>query len=484
MNKNLLHCILPFLLILTACAPSAPSIVVAAPPKSQPDALAEVTPLPTRPLFKPGELVDYTAQSGDTLPALAARFNTTVAEIRAANPFIPEDATTMPPGMPMKIPIYYLALWADPYPILPDHAFVNSPTVIGFNSAAFLASQAGWLKDYREYAGSEWRSGAGIVDYVVANFSVNPRLLLALLEYQSGALTSPTPPASPYTLGHRDPYARGVYLQLVWAANVLNNGYYGWRTGRLTTFDLADGSQFRPDPWENAATVGVQYFFSKISSGDEFYAAVGPTGLARLYRDLYGDPWLESFTLIPGSLRQPELPLPFQRGQVWTYTGGPHTGWGTGEPFAGIDFAPPARTSGCFAADRETYSIALGDGMIVRSETGVVILDLDGDGNERTGWTILYLHVATEGRAPMGLQVKQGDPIGWPSCEGGRTTGTHIHIARKYNGEWIPADGPLAFNLDGWIAHNGAAPYFGTLTKNGLIVTACDCSNAASRIGR
>ncbi|HNJ13788.1 MAG TPA: LysM peptidoglycan-binding domain-containing protein, partial [Anaerolineales bacterium] len=59
------------------------------------------TALPTRPTYKPGELVDYIAQNGDTLPALAARFNTTVEEIFQANPFIPREATTMPPGMPM-----------------------------------------------------------------------------------------------------------------------------------------------------------------------------------------------------------------------------------------------------------------------------------------------------------------------------------------------------------------------------------------------
>ena len=29
-------------------------------------------------------------------------------------------------------------------------------------------------------------------------------------------------------------------------------------------------------------------------------------------------------------------------------------------------------------------------------------LDLDGDGNEETGWVIVYLHIATEGRVPVG----------------------------------------------------------------------------------
>ena len=89
------------------------------------------------------------------------------------------------------------------------------------------------------------------------------------------------------------------------------------------------------------------------------------------------------------------------------------------------------------------------------------MLDLDGDGDERTGWNIFYLHLASDGRAQVGDQLKQGDPVGHPSCEGGTSTGTHVHIARKYNGEWLPAegvDGILAFNLEGWVPHNGDQP--------------------------
>jgi len=52
-----------------------------------------------------------------------------------------------------------------------------------------------------------------------------------------------------------------------------------------------------------------------------------------------------------------------------------------------------------------------------------------------------------------------------PSCEGGVSTGTHLHFARKYNGEWILADGPLPFNLDGWIAKESIVEYQGTLTR-------------------
>jgi hypothetical protein len=119
---------------------------------------------------------------------------------------------------------------------------------------------------------------------------------------------------------------------------------------------------------------------------------------------------------------------------------------------------------------------------VARSGPDGVILDLDGDGNERTGWDIFYLHLAAGTRVVQGQELLAGDSMGYPSSEGGEATGTHIHIARKYNGEWILADGPLAFNLDGWAVHAGTAPYLGTLTRNGATVVACSCSDLYSEV--
>ncbi len=438
---------------------------------------AAPTPLLQRPVYQPGELVDYLAQPGDTLPALAVHFNTTVEEIRQANPFIPESATTMPAGMPMKIPIYYAPFWGSPYKILPDSLFINGPAQIGFDTQEFIASQPGWLKTYSEYAAEANRSAAEIVDLVALKFSLSPRLLLALLEYQSGALTQAQPEeaALAYPLGYRQTNRRGLYRQLLWAANLLNNGYYGWRTARLISMEHEDGRIERFDPWQNAASVALQYLFNALYSKEDYLRAISPQGFAQTYATLFGDPWAADQPHIPGSLEQPPLRLPFPPGKVWAFTGGPHTAWGTGDPLAALDFAPPLVVGGC--RNTEEWAIAVADGVVVRSETGEVMLDLDGDGDERSGWNIFYLHLATEGRAPLGAQLKAGDPIGHPSCEGGSSTGTHVHIARKYNGEWLPAAGTLAFNLEGWIAHNGDQPYQGTLTRLSRTVTACVCSN-------
>jgi LasA protease len=488
------------MLWLSACQPisgaplSAPDIgglngAQGNPASGPPPGVPPEPPIPTyqgRPRYQPGELVDYTAQTGDTLPALAQRFNTSVAEILEANSFIPPSATTMPPGMPMKIPIYYLPLWGSPYQILPDSLLVNGPAQVGFDTEKFVAEHPGWLKDYVTYVADANRSGANIVDYVAHYYSISPRLLLALLEYQSGALSQPEPPAGreDYPLENEYWSHKGLFLQLTWATNQINNSYYSYRTLHLGPLQFKDGRMERYDPWLNAATVSLMNYFNTLYDYERYARAVSPDGFARTYRDLFGDPWQDLQPHIPGSLTQPQFLLPFEPGDVWALTGGPHTAWGTGEPYAALDLAPPSKSAGCVPS--AVWATAVADGVVVRSETGQVMLDLDGDGDERTGWNVFYLHVGTEGRVPLGSVLKQGDPIGHPSCEGGSATGTHVHVARKYNGEWLPAEGIgggiLAFNLEGWIAHNGSLPYLGTLTRNAQVVVACTCSNARSFI--
>ena len=441
-----------------------------------------VSAFPQRPHYQPGELVDYSVQSGDTLPVLAVRFNTTQDQLRQANSSIPQDVTTLPPGMPMKIPVYYLPLWGPSYQILPDSLFVDGPAQTGFDTQAFIDSHPGWLKTISEFAFGGTRKAGQIIDYIAINYSISPRLILCLLDYQAGGLSldAVNQNTLDYPLGYRNPSNKGLYLQLNWAANLLNNGFYSYTIGQLTSFIHLDGTLERPDPWQNAASVSLQYYFSRLYDYPIYLRAVSQEGLAQTYLTLFGNPWPDANPLMPGNVRQPALRFPFLPGPVWAFTGGPHTNWGAGAPLASLDFAPPAETSGCVSTT--LWATAMADGVIARTDVGIVVLDLDGDGNELTGWVIFYLHMAAEGRVMVGMKVKVGDPIGHPSCEGGEATGTHVHIARKYNGEWIPADGTLAFNLEGWIAYNGNEAYQGTLRRDAQIITACTCSDAGTHV--
>jgi murein DD-endopeptidase MepM/ murein hydrolase activator NlpD len=112
--------------------------------------------------------------------------------------------------------------------------------------------------------------------------------------------------------------------------------------------------------------------------------------------------------------------------------------------------------------------VAVADGYIIRAEDGAVIQDLDNDGYEQTGWTVLYMHVELRERVQAGSYVYAGDHIGHPSCEGGISNATHLHLARRYNGEWIPADGNLPFNLEGWVSSGNGIYYDGFLTRGGV----------------
>ena len=128
--------------------------------------------------------------------------------------------------------------------------------------------------------------------------------------------------------------------------------------------------------------------------------------------------------------------------------------------------------------------VAVADGLIVRSGDGAVIQDLDGDGYEQTGWVVLYMHVESRGRVRAGTFLRAGERVGHPSCEGGVSSGTHLHIARRYNGEWIPADQTLPFVLDGWVSRGTGLEYDGFLERSGHSIEAWEGRSANNRIQR
>jgi murein DD-endopeptidase MepM/ murein hydrolase activator NlpD len=392
------------------------------------------------------------------------------------------------PGQLLIIP-RVLSETTSPKHLMPDSEVVYSPSATSFDIEEFVTGAGGYLSTFSEWHLSTGvKTGSEVVARVAIENSINPRLLLALLEYQSNWVFGQpdSPEAKEYPMGLENPRERGLYNQLVWAVNQLSIGYYAYREGRMIEITFPDGTSARMAPDLNAGSAALQYFFAQYHHGQEWMDALdSQSGFPAFYERLYGDPWKRAETvepLYPRGIKQPPLILPFVKDWTWAYTGGPHGAWERDGAYAGLDFAPGNTRPGC--VESGTWTVAAADGLVVRSGNGVVVLDLDGDGYEQTGWVLVYLHVSSDDRIPLGSWVATGQQLGHASCEGGLATGTHIHLARKYNGEWVPADGPLPFNLGGWIAHAGAAAYKGTLTRDGITITANTNSNAASFITR
>ena len=449
--------------------PPLPTSTLLPPPSPSPTALAAAAATQF-----------YMTQSGDTLPALAARFGVNPANIKAPNGL--KGTTTLASGQLLVIP-RVLASLGPGNKLIPDSELVFSGAAAGFDPAKFAAEKHGYLATYSGFASGHSASGGAVIQSAALDHSVNPRLLMAVLEYISGWVTNPQPQgqALKYPYGYVHPYLVNLNAQLTWATSQLAIGFYGWRDGSLTELHFPDGTRLRLDPTLNAGTVALQYYFAQFLNRPDWDKAVSAEGFGATYHGLFGDPFARALDpLVPPDLTQLPLSLPFLPGTTWYLTGGPHGAWELGGAQAALDFAPGAIVGGC--AESNAWVTAVAAGLVLRSDAGVVLLDLDGDGRETTGWDILYLHIATKDRVPAGTLVERGQRIGHPSCEGGRATGTHVHIARKYNGEWIPAYGPVPFNLSGWVAAQGKGEYFGSLSRNGVTAEACTCASSTTAI--
>lgn len=445
----------------------------------------EAPPPPSPTPIKTGPILYYT-QAGDNLNALAVRFGVAPEDISSPDPIDPQRFIN--PNTLLVIP-NNLSNITQSSQVLPDSEFVYSITAVNFDIISYVRDAAGYLNGYHEYLGSNGETyGADVVRIMAQDNSINPRLLLALLEYQSGWVTSwPSDiVCEDYPMGQVDSNKKGLLRQMKWAVNQLSIGYYGWREGRLSEIQFRDGVKARLAPGLNAGTAALQYYFAQVYDSQGWLAAMDPEeGFPAVYERMFGNPWSRAYAvepLFPPDLSQPLLELPFLIGQVWSYSGGPHGAWEEDGSWAALDFAPASTVSGCY--DSDAWVAASADGKIVRSERSIVALDLDGDGLEQTGWVLVYLHIPEKDRVKAGTIVQRGDFIGHPSCEGGHSTGTHIHIARKFNGEWMAADGPIPFNLSGWIAHKGLSAYKGTLTRDGETVTASQVGASFSKIIR
>jgi LasA protease len=471
----------------------APSTVVSAFPTD--DILPTFAPVPagttpTPDAFRdPPEIRDwfetYVVSWGDSLSSIAWKFGIGSDQLRLENGI--NNPNLLSVGQVLSIPPPTPLPPSTSMKLIPDSELVYGPSIVYFQPWEASIAAGSELTKYREEVEGVELRGVEIVRKVAESYSVNPRVLLAALEYQSGWVSglSRAPDYFDYPMGVFDPYRIGLHAQLAWTADRLNEGFYLWLAGWVGPYTFPDGRVVPPGQGINAGTAAIQYLFSLLYGVDDWRTVIseGELGYRRTFETMFGDPFAYAVDpVLPPDLQQPLLQLPFEDRKVWSFTGGPHSAWGGASAWAALDFAPPGEAVGCVTSNH--WVTASAAGIVVRSEGGAVLQDLSIDGYEQTGWSLFYMHIAEHERVAAGTYLQAGDRIGHPSCEGGVSTGTHVHIARKYNGVWIAADSSIPFDLDGWISTGEDWQYDGLLTRGNQVVEACSCRADYNQIAR
>jgi len=94
---------------------------------------------------------------------------------------------------------------------------IFSATSLDFDIATYVKDAGGYLSTYREYLGTtEWTTGARAIERLAYENSVNPRLLLAILDYEAQWVRGK--PDSDfrinYPLGYESYRYKGMFMQL------------------------------------------------------------------------------------------------------------------------------------------------------------------------------------------------------------------------------------------------------------------------------
>lgn len=355
------------------------------------------------------------------------------------------------------------AATGSPAPLLDDGRLFYEPGWGTVQVQEFLAGRPGTLAARRIWCGDQEVSVAHIVAGKALLYGINPKVLLALLEWQSGLVDDPAPAGETLDLamGYRREEHLGLEAQIDRAVRELFRATRDYPGARELL--LSDG---RTVPLPGGTNMGSYAVMRAVAlSGDEGTLArlsgSGPDSFVRVYLRLFGEdprlPWPEPFRLAgaPFLTRPYEGPFevtalfdhhyPFlsEDGQLVTHLGDEaptlpydgHDGW---------DYALDIGVPVLAAADGlVAWAGNLDDGCATIARG--VILD-HGNHYQTIYWHFSQVNVVE------GQRLARGQVIGLAGASG-CADGPHLHLGVHFLGRETDPEGWCGPGEDPWARH-------------------------------
>jgi murein DD-endopeptidase MepM/ murein hydrolase activator NlpD len=327
----------------------------------------------------------------------------------------------------------------------------------------FLDASPGPLKEMRFQVGRRSHTFADVLVCLSSLYSLNPRLVLALLEQQSHLLSTANPSAEQMALamGFEEKHRRGVYGQVRWAALEMRLALrdYAVRApaAPLPSLVFADGTQRAVSPTISLSRYVLSRVLAPTTTPDHLPSKLET--FRQTYTHLFGDPrtpptdWPRpSSPFLTRPMERPfrvtsffdhETPLLHENGTT-------HSFWGQADPtlsydgHTGWDYAmqPPDRVLAA-AAGTVVFAGNSNDGCAEPARA--VILD------HANGYRTLYWHLHTI-EVERGEEVAAGTVLGVAGASG-CAIGPHLHFQVQYLGRDVDPYGWCGLSPDPWTAN-------------------------------
>lgn len=290
----------------------------------------------------------------------------------------------------------------------PDLIYTNDQ-MLNFDAGEYLGTHAPHLLPHAE-AISHW---AGVS-------SISPKILIALMEHETSIVSIENRQVLSRPFGDLSD-KEGFNEQLIDICNQLSTLHYEPVNNSIRQFSVARflASKYTTPKSISELTEDFSHTYFRIFTDDSESGVSAPM--------LEALP--NSGALPPSSLLQ----LPYPVGSTWTF-GGAHSYTGSGNVLSSIDF----HDGGYWGSNLSNkWVVASGQGTVkVHSSCNMEII-------HASGWSTQYYHLDNI-LYSNGQSVSRDTYIAnyasnerQALCQGGASTGPHLHFSLKYNGSYV-----------------------------------------------